>query len=713
MCPAPHHVDGDALAPPDPGAPPLARPALALAIGFTAHAIAEALARRRGGSAGDAAYSPAEEIARTVAQLAELAAPRPPPAGLDPGGAAARARAALDRLLDEAPGEPLGRVERGLGLDRVERDLLRLLVAWAIEPRVGALVGHVHDALHRTRPTHAAAAEILNDPTGVALALDASRPLRRGLVVDLDRPGPDGALSIDPRVATFAASARWSPLATAAGACALVPPGEVPPALAARVAGIGPDATLVACGPVGSGRRTAARALAAREQRPLLLLERRPGDASARPGDAPVHAGDAPVRAGDAPVHADDASRLLALALREARILGARLAIRGPIGDAAAAELAAAGDVPLALLLDAGALLPEPLSARPIALLELGTPPAAERAALWRAAAGGALPDAEIQRAAERYAFTPGRIHRAAAQARSLGVEAACRLATQSRLRDLATLRPARPGWDRLVLPPPALDALRAVAAHVAHRALVDEGWGFAQHHGLGRGVKVLLFGKPGTGKTLAAEVLAGELAMPLFRIDASRILSKWIGETEQHLARLFDEADRAHAVLFFDEAYGLFGRRTAVSTATDRYANLETNYLLQRIEEHEGVVLLATNLKGNMDEAFARRLHHVIEIPEPDAAARERIWRLSIPPRAPVDAGVDLGALARRFELPGGAIRNAALSAAHRAAAEGAPIRRAHLAAALLAEYTKLDRLCPRADLDALVAVDAPAGGR
>ncbi|XYI01015.1 ATP-binding protein [Sorangium sp. So ce1128] len=694
MPPAPHRIDSDAAAPPDPGTPtsPLARPALALAIAFTAHAIAEALARRRGASSSDASYSPAVEIARTVAQLAELAAPCPPPAGLDPGGAAARTRAALDRLLDDEPGEPLGRVERGLGLGRAERDLLRLLVAWAIEPRVGALVGHVHDALQRTRPTHAAAAEILNDPTGVALALDASRPLRRGLVVEIDRAGPDGALSLDPRVATFAASARWSPLSTAAGECALVPPGEAPPALAARVAGVGPDTTLVASGPAGSGRRTAARALAAREQRPLLLLEVRPGGASTRSGDA---------------------SQLLALALREARILGARLGIRGPLDDGAAAELAAADDVPLALLLDAGALLPEPLLARPLALLELVTPPAAERSALWRAAAGGALPDAELQQAAERYAFTPGRIHRAAAQARSLGVEAACRLATQSRLRDLAALRPARPGWDRLVLPTPVLDALRAVAAHVAHRALVDEGWGFAQHHALGRGVKVLLFGRPGTGKTLAAEVLAGELAMPLFRIDASRILSKWIGETEQHLARLFDEADRAHAVLFFDEADGLFGRRTAVSTATDRYANLETNYLLQRIEEHEGVVLLATNLKGNMDEAFARRLHHVIEIPEPDAAARERIWRLSIPPRAPVDAGVDLGALARRFELPGGAIRNAALSAAHRAAAEGAPIRRAHLAAALLAEYTKLDRLCPRADLDALVAVDAPAGSR
>ncbi|XXY47657.1 ATP-binding protein [Sorangium sp. So ce269] len=697
MPPAPHRLDSDALAPPDPGTPasPLARPALALAIGFTAHAIAEALARRRGADS----YSPAEEIARTVAQLAELAAPCPPPAGLDPGGAAARTRAALDRLLDDEPGEPLGRVERGLGLDRAERDLLRLLVAWAIEPRVGALVGHVHDALQRTRPTHAAAAEILNDPTGVALALDASRPLRRGLVVEIDRAGPDGALSLDARVATFAASARWSPLATAAGECALVPPGEAPPALAARVAGVGPDTTLVASGPVGSGRRTAARALAAREQRPLLLLEVRPGGASPRSADASPRSA--------------DASQLLALAIREARILGARLAIRGPLGDGAAAELAAADDVPLALLLDAGALLPEPLSARPLALLELGTPPAAERAALWRAAAGGALPDAEIQQAAERYAFTPGRIHRAAAQARSLGVEAACRLETQSRLRDLASLRPARPGWDRLVLPPPALDALRAVAAHVAHRALVDEGWGFAQHHALGRGVKALLFGRPGTGKTLAAEVLAGELAMPLFRIDASRILSKWIGETEQHLARLFDEADRAHAVLFFDEADGLFGRRTAVSTATDRYANLETNYLLQRIEEHEGVVLLATNLKGNMDEAFARRLHHVIEIPEPDAAARERIWRLSIPPRAPVDADIDFAALARRFELPGGAIRNAALSAAHRAAADGAPIRRAHLAAALLAEYTKLDRLCPRADLDALVAVGAPASSR
>jgi SpoVK/Ycf46/Vps4 family AAA+-type ATPase len=231
----------------------------------------------------------------------------------------------------------------------------------------------------------------------------------------------------------------------------------------------------------------------------------------------------------------------------------------------------------------------------------------------------------------------------------------------------------------------------------------VGDDWGFARHHSLGRGVKALFFGRPGTGKTLAAEVVAADLNLPLCRIDLSRIVSKWIGETEQNLARLFDEAEKSQAILFFDEADSLFSRRTAIHSSTDRYANMEVNYLLQRVDAHDGVVILATNFKANLDDAFTRRLHYVVELPEPDAAARERIWKQSVPAKAPLDPGVDLGFFARRFELPGGAIKNAVVGAAYLAAADGGVIERRHLASALRREFTKLDRLCPRAELDAL----------
>ncbi|KYF92000.1 hypothetical protein BE17_03745 [Sorangium cellulosum] len=233
----------------------------------------------------------------------------------------------------------------------------------------------------------------------------------------------------------------------------------------------------------------------------------------------------------------------------------------------------------------------------------------------------------------------------------------------------------------------------------------MGQAWGFERHHALGHGTKALFYGRPGTGKTLAADVLASELGMPLYRVDLSRIVSKWIGETEQNLGRIFDEARQSYAILFFDEADSLFSRRTAVQSSTDRYANMEVNYLLQKVDEHDGVIILATNLKAHMDEAFSRRLHHVVEFPEPDALAREQIWRLSIPEEAPVDAEIDFARLAERFEISGGAIRNAVLGAAYHAAAAGSPIDMTHIAGALRAEYAKMDRLCPQAEFNRLTS--------
>ena len=202
----------------------------------------------------------------------------------------------------------------------------------------------------------------------------------------------------------------------------------------------------------------------------------------------------------------------------------------------------------------------------------------------------------------------------------------------------------------------------------------------------------VLLAGPSGTGKTLAAEVLAGALGLDLFRIDLAGVVSKWIGETEKNVRRVFDAAEEGGAVLFFDEADALFGKRTEVKDSHDRHANVEVAYLLQRMESHRGVSILATNLRANLDQAFLRRLRFAIDLPFPDETARRAIWARHIPPRAP-RGDIDLDALAR-LDLPGGAIRNVALNGAALAAASGRPLDTAHLMAAAKREFIKLGRL-------------------
>lgn len=197
----------------------------------------------------------------------------------------------------------------------------------------------------------------------------------------------------------------------------------------------------------------------------------------------------------------------------------------------------------------------------------------------------------------------------------------------------------------------------------------------------------------------MAAEIIAGELGLPLFKIDLSAVVSKYVGETEKHLRRLFAEAERANAILFFDEADALFGKRSEVSDAHDRYANIEVAYLLQALEEHAGVCILATNLFGNMDDAFVRRMHFVIHFPFPDEPARRRIWQVIFPAQAPLAGDVDPGELARRFRVTGGHIRNIALGAAFLAAEDGQVITMAHLLQAARREFQKMGKVIDEAD--------------
>ena len=254
----------------------------------------------------------------------------------------------------------------------------------------------------------------------------------------------------------------------------------------------------------------------------------------------------------------------------------------------------------------------------------------------------------------------------------------------------------ARAGWGALLLPAPQRRQLQSAVRRVLQQIVVLDDWGFAQGRDERRGVRLLLAGPPGTGKTLAAEVMARELGVDLLVVDLASLVSKWLGETEKNLAAVFEMAERSRALLLFDEADALFARRTENRDAHDRYANLETAYLLQRLERYESIAVLTTNLRANLDAAFARRFEFIVEFPEPDAGARESLWRLHLPASAPLGEDVDLPELAAWYAISGAQIKNAALAAAFLAAAAGSPIHQRHFLLAIEREYDKAGRAHP-----------------
>jgi len=233
----------------------------------------------------------------------------------------------------------------------------------------------------------------------------------------------------------------------------------------------------------------------------------------------------------------------------------------------------------------------------------------------------------------------------------------------------------------------------------VQSRPQVLEGWGLGRKLTAGAGVSALFSGDPGTGKTLAAQIMAHELGIDLYRIDLSTVVSKYIGETEKNLEKIFREASESNAILFFDEADSIFGKRSEVKDAHDRYANIEVGYLLQRMEDYSGVAILATNLRANLDEAFTRRLQFIINFPFPDEAYRQRIWKVLMPPDLPVAEDLDFGLMADRFKVAGGSIRNIIVSAAYLAAADGGVVTMDHLMHGTRREYQKMGRLLHDAD--------------
>ncbi|NLW92100.1 MAG: ATP-binding protein [Syntrophomonadaceae bacterium] len=254
--------------------------------------------------------------------------------------------------------------------------------------------------------------------------------------------------------------------------------------------------------------------------------------------------------------------------------------------------------------------------------------------------------------------------------------------------------------WEQLILPPETIGLLQNACNQMKYRYRVYGDWGFDKRLAYGKGLSMLFSGLPGTGKTMAAQVIAAELNLELFRIDLAQVVSKYIGETEKNLRRIFNEAQSSNAILFFDEADALFGKRSEVKDSHDRYANIEIAYLLQKVEEYEGISILATNLSKNMDEAFVRRITYIVEFPFPDAEYRKKIWKSMFPLQTPMHKDVDFDFLARRFEIAGGSIKNIAVASAFLAAQENDIVRMKYILRATKYEFKKTGRVLLKEDL-------------
>lgn len=417
----------------------------------------------------------------------------------------------------------------------------------------------------------------------------------------------------------------------------------------------------------------------------------------------------------------EENQRLLGAALRECRIYGAFLLVRNLPADWFAESLHRAkwfrwiceeagvffiaGEEPL----QTGAYLEQVSYLE----LELPMPDFAESCELWEqrfTQMGCAY--LKPQEWANKFVFTPGQIKEAAEQAfRYAGAEGrsvleradlqrGCYHLLRGCMGKKATRIRACYTWDELVLPPYQKQKLRDACNQAASRKHVYETWGFDKKIAYGKGLSVVFAGPPGTGKTMAAQVMALELCLDLYRIELPAVVSKYIGETEKNLEEIFEQAKKSQVILLFDEADVLFSKRTEVRDSNDKYSNMEAAFLLQKMEEYEGITILATNFLQNFDEAFKRRMKFIIDFPFPDAGHRFEIWKQVFPLEVPIEEELDYEFLAAAFELSGSNIKNAALHAAFLAAAEEGSVSMKHLIAGVRNEYGKNGKMLTKAQL-------------
>ncbi|MCU1670253.1 MAG: ATPase central domain protein [Blastococcus sp.] len=600
-------------------------------------------------------------------------------------------------------------------LSPVELDLLLLAMAPQLDVRYGELFGCLQGDPARHRPTVSVALGLLGlTPAQRVVARQVLTPTSRLVAPGLVRlhdpsgqpgsPLPDRELSVDDRLVAYVTGhdGMDAALSEVADVVRIAPTGPgidrlvVADEVRAQLASLQrrPQRLCLLRGPEGSGRQGAAEVLAQAWGVTALLrvqTDRLPFEDPARFA-ALVQAVSREARLQRAAPFWERFDVLLEEPREPLRDL-----VQAALSSEPHAFVSASGDWPARN----GPALAE-------VVLTSGT--TGQRAELWRRRLDASAPDGataggpaaeDLAALAAAFRLGPRAIGAAVAEARNSGAAVtAAALAAAARRQGSAALagegrRVEQPyGWNDLVLPPDRLQRLHALGDRIRFRATVYDLWGFAATVGPARGTAALFTGPSGTGKTMAAGILAGSLGLDLYRVDLAGVVSKYIGETEKALARIFAAAEATSAVLFFDEADALFGKRTEVRDAHDRYANVEVSYLLQRLEEHDGVVVLATNLRKNIDEAFLRRLQFVVEFPLPDRDHRRLIWQRMFPAAAPLDPALDLDLLAERFELSGGSIRNVAVEAAFAAAVSGRPIGPDHVSTALRHEHQKLGRV-------------------
>jgi ATPase family associated with various cellular activities (AAA) len=614
--------------------------------------------------------------------MAELARLRGAIEGRSGGGEAPRIAARME-------GPPaIERLTASFGLTPFERDLLLLCAGVELDAEFAGACRSAQEG--RTAPTFGLALAAFEEPHWSALTPNA--PLRFWRMIEVG-PGEGlvaSPLRIDERVLHHLAGVsypddRIAPLAQPCPA-----PSELPPThagVARRIASLWDEgdtawATVQLCGSDGASLRDVAATAADRHGLELKVL-----------------------RSADCPQAAADREHLVRVWDREAVLSGSALLVMVEEDDDRAAQRAAAAFVGRAQspVIVAGR---EPLRLTGEALprFDVSKPNGAEQADLWQHALGPSANgdvDGHVRRLVNQFDMGRSAIEAASAIAlREAGGdrhEAAgqlwetCRGQSRARLDDLAQRIETDAGWDDLVLPEQAMHILREIVTQVRQRSRVYDDWGFAARSSRGLGISALFFGSSGTGKTLAAEIMAGELRLDLYRIDLSQVVSKYIGETEKNLRRVFDAAEEAGAVLLFDEADALFGKRSEIRDSHDRYANIEVSYLLQRMEAYRGLAILTTNMKQALDPAFTRRIRFVVQFPFPDEEQRAEIWRRIFPAETPTEH-LDVDLLSH-LNVAGGNIRNIAMGAAFLAADEDTPVGMTHVLQAARAEYAKLER--------------------
>jgi hypothetical protein len=544
------------------------------------------------------------------------------------------------------------------------------------------------------------------ESTQIARELDGDRPLRRYGLIQVGGDRPFAALTVDPLVvryvANFGLGGEPEPHLVERTCDRDLEELQMPRAVIVKalhyLAAPRDDepARVVVRGRTGSGRHTLLAALAARAGRSLGIIDltAMPRDGSRLPGTLEVVLRRAKLR-GLLPCI--DGVELVGVDDPDLRVqVGAVLRDHpGPV----ALRLPTEGRVPLDpgyLLLDVPPRNEQMRSESwAVALerhhIELSDP--SELAARYRVGPG------TVERVCAEVARRPDRPADPAAWMREL--DDAVRQHLENRLGTTANRVTRLASWADIVLPEDITDSLLELTARVRHRRIVYENWGFDRSMTTSRGITALFQGSPGTGKTMVAGVIARDLGLELYRVDVSRITSKWIGETEKNLGSLFDAAEDGQVMLLFDEADALFAKRTEVKTSVDRYANMEVNYLLQRLDTFEGIAILTTNFGSAIDPAFKRRLTYRVTFPFPDEEMREQLWRSLIPPQVPVQGKLDFVGLSQRFRLSGGYIRNAALRAAFLAAEEGSSLTHEHLERAIRMEFREIGKLAESGTLE------------